>query len=72
MCSLLCSSPRFPPAAQPPYSTSRDTASGRSAAHCADTAAPSEKPSTSQRSMPRAPVTAAIVACSSSMVRGPS
>ena len=71
MCRLLSSSPMAPPVAQPPYSTSRETVSGRSAAHWAATAAPMDQPRTSKRVMPSASVTAVIVASSSPIVRGP-
>jgi hypothetical protein len=72
MCRLLSSSPMAAPVAQPPYSTSRETVSGRSAAHWAATAAPMDQPRTSKRVMPSASVTAVIVSSSSSIVRGPS
>ena len=60
------------PVAHPPYSTSRATVSGRSAAHCAATGAPSDQPKRSKDVAPIASVTARIVASSSAMVRGPS
>ncbi len=69
---MLSSSPIAAPVAQPPYSTIRLTVSGRSAAHCAATAAPSDQPSRSKLVAPSASVTARIVASSSAMVRGPS